>query len=791
YYNWSTDESWGADVCNLGTQCGSDATGTCPGGGGCMWATGANGYCGMVDWSDGGNLKGYYLITDTGTASPGTVLSSDSWDVNVLTQQTDVEESEMYQKSVMEGFLAGKFLQPSAYLTAYQSIAYAKGTGTYTDDYVGHKKVWDPAQSGVCTNTLCAVTSEWDDYSQMGSFSDGKFSDNKCSYSCGSKSAATLRTSLDNGFSAIVLMDGFSMELVVDGTSFGAGDQTEYDLVMMLYGYVGTPSVTDYLVYHPYNQKQEFTAADFNSWYKGFGCITSCDIDSVLNADDISVYAYDVVTLIPSGSYETGNAFEPYCGCWDYEFDGYENDFEDECRHATIGESHNCCDECPGVGAIYSGTEVADSSWDAVYTTQKNTSDTLDVAFTAIVYGIDSDRPVVFAEADITLQWIAPNIVADIQYAAGSYDNDANDDGNVVKTYTIGFNASGSTSDGPNNYTKIWGALWNITFRDSGVTDEKYCVSNYTDTGWEVVDPEAWCTSMGGGYTFVDAEWTRIINHTYAVATNFTAEVNLVTINEGPPSGIGWNGKKSINFSYVDSILIPGFDSVVQSGANVTDWNPPLTDPIIFNMNNTVFNEDYIEWIAVDYDNDFDTDRCYGRSIEQLSHCEHNSTFLDGSYTFIFYGNQSTSDNLELVSITITADGLGDINDKRNVSVKMATGLNVSGWFKTEYEFEAATLISDLRLIDSDTSTWDTSYGDTIFFDLNDTQFNRYNSSFININEVNISAVDCYDSILMKALCTVLGWLQLPDDFCYCVDETSSRRNWNHSPILGVCYDYT
>ncbi|KKM25734.1 hypothetical protein LCGC14_1592010, partial [marine sediment metagenome] len=43
----------------------------------------------------------------------------------------------------------------------------------------------------------------------------------------------------------------------------------------------------------------------------------------------------------------------------------------------------------------------------------------------------------------------------------------------------------------------------------------------------------------------------------------------------------------------------------------------------------------------------------------------------------------------------------------------------------------------------------------------------------------------------MKIICDVLGFLSFDFNFCTCAVESTSRRNWNHSPLLGVCYDYT
>jgi len=782
--SWTSDSNL-ADTCNFGNACFSSSN-SC-GGSDWIWAYSFWGYCGLADY---GTLEGNVRVVDTGTFA-GTSTASDTEAIAVKTEEwsTMPDAGEIYKTSVMKEVAA--ITQPYGYYTAQQLKMYYKGTTAYPDTYASHKiDTWDD----VCTGggTVCEALVDWDDYSELSSDAEDAFDDNKCSISCGAKSVATIQSTLRNGFPIIVKVDGSDLELEASGdtslsTSWGIGDYAEYDGNLLV---VGNDS-SGYYVYHPYNQKQKYSYATFNNFYDGLACTFSCDIDSILGASAISVWSYDTVTLMPSGAYETGGIFDPFCGCWDYNGDGDYEDIGDECRHANVESGQDCCDDCPDVGVVYSGTEVTSSAWNAQVTMQENSSETIDIAFTAVASGNTDDRSAVFAETDITITWNNPTITGDIQYAAGGYDDDENDDGNLVKTYTIGFNASGSSSNGGNNYTNIWGAIWNIMFTTSGVVDKSYCVSNYTNTGQEVVDPESWCTSVCASCTFNDSEWTKIINHSYPLKANFTATVRLVTVNYGPSAGIGWSGTASINFSYTDSSLIPAFDSVVVNGINITDWNPPLTDPIIFNMNNTIFDEDYIQWMAVDYDDDDDTDRCYSRDLAYSLHCENNATFLDADFSGYWSDNQTSADNIQLFSITITADSLADANVNKNVSIQMATRLNISGWVKQEYQFQSATLIAELNLVDSDTDTWDTDYGDTIWYNLNDTQFNRYNSSFINIEEVNISAVDCYDNVLIKALCTVLGFLQLPDSWCYCVVESVTRRDWNHSPILGVCYDYT
>jgi len=745
------------------------------------------GYCGLPYKTE--DIKGTARVagSHSGTSTATTT-------VTLMPQESNYGSPQIYKKSAFEDRLKGQMTQTSGYLPAHQFLQYIKGSTTYGTNYTEHSETWD----GLClSQNLCTNTSYWDDYSEQGSYVDDRLTDNECSVTCtDSLTIATINDTLDNHFPVLIEVNWDSLEITLSGNTYpslswrGAFND---DMLAIVAGYKND----SYYVYHPFNQKQNWTYGNLTTYFKGAGCYIDCNIDSDLDAYAITIYAYDTATLMPDAFYESGGIFEPNAGCWDADFDGdYEN--------ATAGDTCyweelvSDCNFCPDVGVSYEGNTV-EVFWDKIHYIQKNDSGAQDIAFTAIsIRGETSaDREVIFTEDDITIQWLQPTMYAYLTPSAD--DDDENDDGIVPITKTIGFNASTSTSDGPNNYTKIYGSIWDITNTSTGYVVKWYCYSNESDAS-------TWCETIcpsALGCIFYEVPWDDIVDYYCDYTGNFTTTMQVVTKGYESWPGAGWSAQAQLNFSCEGPILIPRFDNITRldsqnNTVNVTDWDPASIRPIIFNMNKTIFNEDYIDWIIMDTESNDMVDACWARDTDAKDAAmaeidgEWDPEVGEDNQDCDIPSNVSTANNLQLLPLTITPEIIGGwANIARNVSIKMGTALNISGWVKHAYQYESSVLIADIDLIDSDSGTWDTKYGDTIWYDMNTTTRSDYKYDYFDITEYDLDVHDCHNNILIRALCKALGifgW----DEWCYCVTPVPTEtRLWNHSPIIGVCYDYT
>lgn len=749
--------------------------------------TGVSGYCGLAARSSSftavGNLK------DIGSPSGTETLSSSISITNKAEEWDDYSSMPLNTSPYrfgyfVDGFDVAQIFSPTGYFSAHQFKMFTKGVIAYPNNYTGHQVTW----GNTCDYPYCAVTSDWDNLDNQGTNVNVAFTDNACTLSCGGKSISSLQSSMLQGYMVMAQMTGDDLELTSPtGMSTGYGDPSEYNTVITIVGY----NDSGYFVDHPYNQRQFFSNAEFANWYNGYACIETCDFSSIISASDPTPFAYDFVNLTSSADYETGGAYAPTITCWD----DNDNGITDYCYCKDNGEG-GClysCTICPESGI----EEDIGLDWNEPRSFQKNNSGTEFITINVASVDNSGDRGILFDSDDITIQWLAPTITPYISYAAGCYDSDCNDDGIVVKTYTIGFNISKSNSNGDNDYVKIWGAIWNITqiTGEGEITIEgPYCRTNYSDTNLgEHVDPADWCLSQGV-LLYDDVEWNTIYNFSISYAGNFVARVKLLTINAGPPSGVGWTASESIEFFTADPVLVPRFHNITINNATITDWSPPLSIPIVFDMDDSGFNEDYIDWIVVDVGSDGvgTTDLCYARNneVDNVPYTLYPE-LLDGSMCYI-PTNLTVANHLEEYPIRLEPppnSGTSWANVGKNVSVRMGTTLNISSWVKHEFQFQSDTLVADINLIDSDTSSWITDYGDTIWYDMNTSEFGNYGSIFSNLNplqNITITNPAWYCKCWIGWMLDWFGWIE-----CTSVEQETSIRLWNTTPIAGVCYDYT